>query len=57
MSNIKRTGENKRVSGILLSHKGGWVVEMDGEIVLRNRDDVQGVKAVVTLPAAKEGQG
>ena len=29
--------------------------EMDGEIELRNRDDVQGVKAVVTLPAAKAG--
>jgi len=29
--------------------------EMDGEIVLRNREDARGVKAVVTLPAAKEG--
>ena len=28
--------------------------EMDGEIVLRNREDAPGVKAVVTLPAAKE---
>jgi len=28
--------------------------EMDGGIVLRNREDVRGVKAVVTLPAAKE---
>lgn len=31
--------------------------EMDGEIELRNREDVRGVKAVVTLPAVKEGQG
>jgi signal transduction histidine kinase len=31
--------------------------EMDGEIVLRNREDAQGVWAVVTLPAAKEGRG
>ena len=31
--------------------------EMDGGIELRNRDDVRGVKAVVTLPAAKESQG
>ncbi|MCK4550096.1 MAG: hypothetical protein KAU49_07990, partial [Candidatus Krumholzibacteria bacterium] len=31
--------------------------EMDGEIELRNREDVQGVIAVVTLPAAKEDQG
>ena len=31
--------------------------EMDGEILLRNREDGPGVKAVVTLPAAKEDQG
>lgn len=29
-----KTGESKRVKGILLSHSGGWVVEMDGEIHL-----------------------
>jgi PAS domain S-box-containing protein len=31
--------------------------EMDGEIVLRNREDARGVKAVVTLPAAKDEKG
>jgi two-component system nitrogen regulation sensor histidine kinase NtrY len=30
--------------------------EMDGEIVLRNRDGGSGVEAVVTLPSAKEGR-
>ncbi len=41
-------------TGLGLAICQGLAHEMDGEIVLRNREDVQGVKAVVTLPAAKE---
>lgn len=43
-----KTDENKRVSGILLSHTGGWVVEMDGEIVL-------GMPGTPILPALPDG--
>jgi len=43
-----KTSENKRVKGILLSHSGGWVVEMDGEIFL-------GMPGTPILPALPEG--
>jgi len=43
-----KTNENKRVSGILLSHTGGWVVEIDGEIVL-------GMPGTPILPELPDG--
>ena len=43
-----KTYENKRVKGILLSHTGGWVVEIDGELHL-------GMPGTPILPELPEG--
>jgi hypothetical protein len=42
------TADKKRLKGVLLSHKGGWVVDMDGEIHL-------GLPGTPILPALPEG--
>ncbi len=42
------TPDKKRVKGTLLSHTGGWVVEIDGEIVL-------GIPGTPVLPELPEG--
>ncbi len=43
-----QTPENKRLKGVLLSHTGGWVVDMDGEIHL-------GLPGTPILPELPEG--
>jgi len=40
------TKDGKRIKGILLSHTGGWVVDMDGEIRL----DMPGIPILPELP-------